>query len=99
DRLGLARGHPRAMPLNHHLVLPTLDDAPLAPRREALRPQRAARANQATAGIPDAQLSRRILPAAAHRSQQFARRAAIGIRPGLVGERIEAEPAGLIQAL
>src|SRR6266478_6761967 len=94
-------GDPHAGPvsLDHVLIRPAFDLAPLALASKAAPAQRTHPANRATTGIADRHLAAGLTLLAAHRPQRRAGRTAIDIGPGVVAEVLEAEPALRFQSL
>jgi hypothetical protein len=91
--------HARPVALDHILVHPALDLAPLSARRQASRPQRASPADRAAAGIADRQLAAALTFVTAHRPQLGAGRTAVAVGPGVVAKILNAEPALRFQPL
>ena len=80
------------MALQHILMFPAIDGAPVRLVGQTASAQRAHRAAGLAAHIEDVPLAARIVLVPTHRPQQCLRRTAIGIGIGVVAERLEAEP-------
>jgi hypothetical protein len=78
--------HPRAMPIDHVLMLPAMDFAPPRLVGQAPRSQGTDATNRLQGGIANMQLAADILFVALHRPQFGSRRAAVDVRLRVVGK-------------